>query len=95
MFIGEVGQDSKANIVLGKALGCPRPSFSSHSVTCCIEAAPRLSGFIRDGGYVVDHSSMVYLMNADEKLDNTIPYQENDELAVTKLKSLASRAPTS
>jgi protein SCO1 len=48
-----------------------------------------------DGGYVMDHSTMIYLMDADEKFDTTIPYRENDASAVAKLKSLASQAPTS
>jgi len=48
-----------------------------------------------DGSYTMDHSSMIYLMDADEKFDSLITYQEKDALAVAKLKNLASQAPTS
>jgi protein SCO1/2 len=48
-----------------------------------------------DGSYVMDHSSMIYLMDAEEKFDTIIAYQEKDESAVAKLKSLASQSPTS
>jgi protein SCO1 len=48
-----------------------------------------------DGSYVMDHSSMIYLMDADERFDTVIPYQESDASAIAKLKSLASQAPTS
>lgn len=48
-----------------------------------------------DGSYVMDHSSMIYLMDAEEKFDTIIAYQEKDASAVAKLKSLASQAPTS
>jgi protein SCO1/2 len=47
------------------------------------------------GGYVMDHSSMIYLMDADQKFDTIIAYQENDASAVSKLKSLSSQLPTS
>jgi len=47
-----------------------------------------------DGSYVMDHSSMIYLMDAEEKFVTLIAYQEKDESAVGKLKSLAE-APTS
>jgi protein SCO1/2 len=48
-----------------------------------------------DGSYVMDHSSMIYLMDARENFDAIIPYQENDASAVAKLKSLAAQPPTS
>jgi protein SCO1 len=48
-----------------------------------------------DGSYVMDHSSMIYLMDADERFDTVITYQEKDASAVSKLKALASQAPTS
>jgi protein SCO1/2 len=48
-----------------------------------------------DGSYVMDHSSMIYLMGAEEKFDTIIAYQEKDATAVAKLRSLASQAPTS
>ena len=49
----------------------------------------------KDGGYVMDHSSMIYLMNADEKFETDIPYQEKDATALAKLKALIARAPSS
>jgi protein SCO1 len=48
-----------------------------------------------DGSYLMDHTSMIYLMDAAERFDTIIPYQENDASAVAKLKSLATQAPTS
>jgi protein SCO1 len=48
-----------------------------------------------DGSYLMDHSSLIYLMDADERFDAVIPYQENDASALAKLKNLASQAPTS
>jgi protein SCO1/2 len=48
-----------------------------------------------DGSYVMDHSTMIYLMDAEEKFDALIGYQEKDESAVAKLKNLVSQAPTS
>ena len=48
-----------------------------------------------DGSYVMDHSSMIYLISAEETVDSIILYQENDASAVAKLKNWASQAPTS
>jgi protein SCO1 len=42
------------------------------------------------GGYLMDHSSMIYLMDANEKFVGIIPYQEKDETAVEQLKDLVS-----
>jgi protein SCO1 len=47
-----------------------------------------------DGGYVMDHSAIIYLMGSDDKFVTVIPYQEDDASAVAKLKSLVA-APTS
>jgi protein SCO1 len=43
-----------------------------------------------DGGYLMDHSAMIYLMRADEKFDTFIAYQEKDATALTKLRKLIS-----
>jgi protein SCO1/2 len=48
-----------------------------------------------DGSYVMDHSTMIYLMDAEERFKTIIPYQEKDASAVAKLRSLAWQAPTS
>lgn len=48
-----------------------------------------------DGGYTMDHSAMIYLMGADDEFVAAIPYQEDDETALGKLRSLVSAAPTS
>lgn len=48
-----------------------------------------------DGSYLMDHSAMIYLMTADEKLDTVIPYQEKDAIALAKLRSLIETAPSS
>ena len=48
-----------------------------------------------DGSYVMDHSSIIYLMNADGKLDSVIPYQEKDATAVDKLKNLIATSASS
>jgi len=45
-----------------------------------------------DGGYVMDHSSSIYLMVADGKLVTMIAYQEDDASALAKLKNLAATA---
>jgi protein SCO1 len=49
----------------------------------------------KDGGYVMDHSAMIYLMNADEKFETDIPYQEKDATALAKLRALIATAPSS
>jgi protein SCO1/2 len=48
-----------------------------------------------DGTYVMDHSTIMYLMEADGRFNTIIGYQEDDVSAVTKLKKLISPTPTS
>lgn len=48
-----------------------------------------------DGGYVIDHSSIVYLMGPDGKFVSMIAYQENDASAVAKLRNLVALTPSS
>jgi protein SCO1/2 len=48
-----------------------------------------------DGTYAMDHSTVMYLMEADGTFDTVIPYQEDDASTVAKLKSLAATTPTS
>ncbi len=48
-----------------------------------------------DGGYVMDHSTIVYLMGTNEKLVSVVAYQEDDSSALTKLRNLASLTPSS
>ena len=48
-----------------------------------------------DGTYVMDHSTITYLMEADGTFDTIIAYQEDDASAIAKLKKLASPTPTS
>ena len=43
----------------------------------------------KGGGYLVDHSAMLYLMGSDEQFVGLLAYQEKDASAVAKLKSLA------
>jgi protein SCO1/2 len=42
-----------------------------------------------DGGYVMDHTSILYMMDADGKYVGLIGYQEKTTSAVAKLKKLA------
>jgi protein SCO1/2 len=44
------------------------------------------------GGYLMDHTSLIYLMNADGSYADFIPYQEKDAVAVAKLKALAAKS---
>jgi len=48
-----------------------------------------------DGGYVMDHSALIYLMGPDDKFLAVIAYQEADASALAKLKSLVSLTPSS
>ena len=49
-----------------------------------------------DGGdYVMDHSSVIYLMGPRGKFVGLIAYQENDDKAVSKLRNLLAIAPSS
>jgi protein SCO1/2 len=48
-----------------------------------------------DGTYVMDHSTVMYLMEADGTFDTIIAYQEDDASAVAKLKKLVAPTPTS
>jgi len=41
-----------------------------------------------DGSYVMDHSSIIYLMGSDGKLVSMIQYQEKDHTALAKLRNL-------
>jgi protein SCO1 len=48
-----------------------------------------------DGGYTMDHSAVIYLLNSEQKFVGVIPYQENDDSALAKLEGLVAAAPTS
>lgn len=46
----------------------------------------------KDGGYIMDHTAFLYLMNAQGSFVGTIAYQEKDSSALSKLKRLAEAA---
>lgn len=48
-----------------------------------------------DGSYLMDHSSLIYLMDAAGKFDTVIHYQEKDASALAKLRNLAASVPSS
>lgn len=48
-----------------------------------------------DGGYVMDHSALIYLMGPTDKFVTAIAYQEADASALAKLRSLVALTPTS
>jgi len=48
-----------------------------------------------DSGYVMDHSTFIYLMSADGKFVGIIAYREGDVSAVAKLQNLMAATPTS
>ena len=48
-----------------------------------------------DGGYVMDHSAIVYLMGPNQKLVSAIAYQRDDSAALAKLRNLVSLTPAS
>jgi protein SCO1 len=49
----------------------------------------------KDGSYVMDHSSLIYLMGPDGKFVSMISYKENDASAVAKLRNLVALTPSS
>ena len=48
-----------------------------------------------DGGYVMDHSAVLYMMDPNVRFVGVIPYQEDTAKAVAKLKKLAAQSPPS
>ncbi len=46
-----------------------------------------------DGGYTMDHSAAVFLMDADNRFVGTIAYGEAEDSAIKKLKRLIDNAP--
>ena len=48
-----------------------------------------------DGGYVMDHTALIYLMGPDDKFVTVIAYQEADASALGKLRGLVSLTPSS
>ena len=45
-----------------------------------------------DGGYVMDHSAVLYMMDPNVRFVGVIPYQEDTAKAVAKLKKLAAQS---
>ena len=50
---------------------------------------------ISDGGYVMDHSAVLYMMDPNVRFVGVIPYQEDSAKAVAKLKKLAAQSAPS
>jgi protein SCO1 len=48
-----------------------------------------------DGGYVMDHSAVLYMMDPNVRFLGVIPYQEDTAKAVAKLKKLAAQSAPS
>ena len=48
-----------------------------------------------DGGYVMDHIAILYMMDPNGRFVGVIPYQEGTAEAVTKLKKLAAQSAPS
>ena len=48
-----------------------------------------------DGGYVMDHSAVLYMMDPNVRFVGVIPYQEDTAKAVAKLKKLAAQSAAS
>jgi protein SCO1 len=48
-----------------------------------------------DGGYTMDHSAIIYLMDPAGNFVTVIPYQEDDASALAKFKNLAAMTPES
>ena len=46
-----------------------------------------------DGNYVMDHSTLIYLMSRSDALVTVIRYQEDDASALDKLRKLAAMRP--
>jgi protein SCO1 len=45
-----------------------------------------------DGGYLMDHTATVYLLDKDANFTGTLDYQEDEKTALAKLKRLVGRA---
>ena len=48
-----------------------------------------------DGGYVMDHSAVLFMMDPNVRFVGVIPYQEDTAKAVAKLKKLAAQSAPS
>lgn len=48
-----------------------------------------------NGSYVMDHSSIMYLMGPDGKMVSAIAYQEDDASALKKLRNIVTTLPSS
>ena len=48
-----------------------------------------------DGGYVMDHSAVLYILDPNVRFVGVIPYQEDTAKAVAKLKKLAAQSAPS
>ena len=48
-----------------------------------------------DGGYLMDHSAMIYLMGPNDNFVTVIPYHQDDASALVKLRGLIAMKPTS
>ena len=48
-----------------------------------------------DGGYVIDHTAALYLMDPKVRFFGVIPYQEKTDAAVAKLRKLAAAGASS
>jgi protein SCO1/2 len=48
-----------------------------------------------DGGYIMDHSAVLYMMDPNVRFVGVIPYQEDTAKAVAKLKKLAAQSAPS
>jgi protein SCO1 len=45
-----------------------------------------------DGGYIMDHTASIYLLDSDAALTGTIDYQEDPDTALAKLRRLIERS---
>ena len=45
-----------------------------------------------DGGYIMDHTASVYLLDSDGVFSGTVDYQEDAETALTKLRRLIDKS---